>query len=194
MAQEQSNIVKTFSPITVDSVADHTQNEKKIAAGIQNVQVRQVVTSTYPSMNVKGGGLFSVDEFDVKGQEFTSTRVSWFDAPAGTTQAQIEELLAAKPNARIVATYSNVLEDVLDAGQKAAIKNELRTREFFENKLRIKDGNGNDLPGQPQYRNYAFNANGGADVDVRTFKGTGSNDANVTTELVTEAAGGQKVI
>lgn len=192
MAQE-NNIKKTFAPVTVDSVSEHTQNQAKIKAGILNAQIRQVVTTTYPSVQIKNGGLFDVDDYGVAGQEFNSTRVTWMDVPAGMTAARLQELLAAKPNARIAAIYSNKLEDVMTDGQKYAVKNGDQTLEFFENKLRIRGANGEELPGAPQYRNYEFDAKGREDVDLRTVKNS-SNAATETTEMVEAAGAGQKVI
>lgn len=186
MAQD-NNIKKTFAPVTVDSVSEHTQNQAKIKAGILNAQIRQVVTTTYPSVQIKNGGLFDVDDYGVTGQEFNSTRVTWMDVPAGMTVARLQELLAAKPNARIAAIYSNKLEDVMTDGQKYAVKNGDQTLEFFENKLRIRGANGEELPGVPQYRNYEFDAKGREDVDLRTIKN--SNAATETTEMTVEAAG-----
>lgn len=192
MAQE-NNITKTFAPVTVDSVGPHTQNQNKIKAGILNAQIRQVVTTTYPSIQIKNGGLFDVDEYGVAGQTFDSTRVTWMDVPAGTSAERLQELLAVKPNARIAAIYSNKLEDVMTDGQKYAVKNGDQTLEFFENKLRIRGANGDDLPGVAQYRNYEFDVKGREDVDLRTVKN--SNAATETTEMTVEAAGAnQKVI
>lgn len=194
MDNNQSNIQKKFSPVTVDSVGPHTLNEAKIKAGILNVQLRQTVETIYPSVGIKGD-LFGVEAFNVEGKSYTSTRVTWIDAPANTTQEQIEALLAAKPNARIASVMSNNLEDVLNAGQKAAIANGQRTREEFEQQLRVKDTNGNDLPegpnGERQYRNYSFAADGVQDVDLRTYKGERST-TNVAE--VTETTGSQAVI
>ena len=195
MQEQQSNIKKTFSSVTVDSVGGHTQNEKKAAAGILNVQLRQQVTTTYPAMNIKGG-LFDINEFNVSGQTYTSNRVTWVDAPAGTTIEKITELLAAKPNARIVAVFSNNVNDVLNEAQKAAIVSGLQTPEFFEDKLRVRGVNGEDLPegpnGERQYRNYSFQPEGGNDVDLRTYKG--GNNQSVTVEEQGQTAGRQSVI
>lgn len=193
MAAQDNNITKAFAPITVDSIGEHTQNQAKIKAGILNAQIRQIVTTTYPSVQIKSGGLFDVSDYGVAGKSFPSTRVTWMDVPAGTTQEQLAALLTAKPNARIAARYSNVLTDVMTDGQKYAVKNGDQTIEFFEDKLRVRGANGEELPGVPQYRNYEFDAAGRKDVDLRTVKN--SSSVEETTAMVAEAAGAnQKVI
>lgn len=166
--QNQSNVIKTFSPVTVDSVSPHTLNEKKADLGILSAQIRQTVTTTYPSVKINNGGLFSTDAYNAPGQTFTSQRVTWIDVPAGTTMEQVSDLLATKPDAKIVSVISNKLEDVLNEGQKAAILQKIQTLEFFEDKLRVRGTNGEELDGPSQYRNYTFMANGGTDRDLRT--------------------------
>ena len=165
-----TNVAKNFGPIIVDSVTVHETNENKARLGLMNVQVRQIVETIYPSVNVKTGGIFDIADFDVAGQSYTSTRVTWFDAPAGATKEMIEKQLEKFPNARIRMTYSNKVEDVLTDAQHAAVKSGLRTIAQFEDQLRIRDKQGNELPGAPQYSNSEFCATAEEDRDFRTIK------------------------
>lgn len=179
-----SNITKEFGKIKVDEVKSHTYKES-----IDSAQIRQEVITRYPSMSVGNSlseSLFGIDEYGLEpGQEYKATRVTWLDVPKGTTAEQVEALLAANPNACIYGVYSNKVEDVMTDQQKAAVAQEIQTLEFFEDKLRIRDNNGNELEGPAQYRQYGFSKTQKADIDLRTFKGTG---AKSTTAVVGENA------
>lgn len=187
--QAQSNIQKTFSAISVDEVKPHAYKDQ-----VDSAQLRQVVTTTYPSMSVGNSlsdSLFEIDEFGLPaGQSYEAIRVTWLDVPKGTTKEQVESLLQNLPNARIYATYSNNLEDVMTAQQKAAVEQGLQTIEFFEDKLRIRDSKGNELPGVPQYRQYGFSKTAKADIDLRTVKNSNTQVGAVAVESGQSLLGG----
>ena len=175
MSTPQSNIVKSFSSVSVDSVAPHTVNEKKAKLNILNAQLRQTVKTIYPKVQIKNGGIFDATEFEgIEGQEYTSERVTWIDVPANTTAEGLQERMNNFPEARIWAIYSNQVEDVLNAGQKQAIQSGQQTLDFFENKLRIRGEGGVELDGPRQYRNYEFSSTPKEDVDLRTVKNSNS--------------------
>ena len=164
-------ITRTFGPITVDNVTPHTYK-----AGISQAQLRQVVTTTYPSVRVgnsKSDSLFAVDAFNLPaGQSFESTRVTWTNVPNGTTVEQVTEILAATPNARIYRQISHKVEDVMTDEQKQAVTAGLRTIEEFQDQLRVRRVNENtgeieEIEGKPQYRQNFFSKTAKADEDFR---------------------------
>lgn len=191
--QTDSNVQKKFGQITVDSVTAHTMNEKKANAGILNAQLRQTVTSIYPTMNIKSGGLFEPNAFGdaVAGQSYESTRVTWLDVPAGTSVETLQQLLNASPSARIVAVYGNKVEDVLLPNEKAAIAAGLQTLEFFEEKRRIRAKDGSELPGERQYSNFFFDKAGRADIDLRQVK---TSNTQVAQKEEVTATGAQNAL
>jgi hypothetical protein len=181
-----STIKKEYSTITVDSVVPHTVNDKKMNAGILNAQLRQTVTTTYPSMNIKDGGLFDMADFGgaVDGQKYTSTRVTWIDTPPNETVESLQAKIANHPNARIQAVLSNKIEDVLFENEKAAIEAGLQTLEYFADKKRVKAKDGSELPGVAQYSNFRFSVTGEADIDLRTVKSNTNSATNAQAEAV----------
>lgn len=177
----ENQIKKAFNPITVDEVKASQYKDHLLQA-----QVRQTVTTTYPSKRVGNSlsdSLFSTENFGIAdGQSFNSTRVTWVDVPLNTTKAQVEELLAQKPNARIQRIISNDVMDVLTDEQKSAIERGVRTVAEYKESLRVKDGNGVDLPGTPQYRQYFFKTTAVEDIDLRVAVPANSVQANANIE------------
>jgi hypothetical protein len=158
----------TFGKLTVDSVSENTYKK-----GIFQAQIRQVVTTEYPSMRVGNSSsdlLFSESSFNIPaGQSYNSTRVTWIPVPAGTTAAQVTERLSAVPDARIYRVISNNVNDVLTSEQHQAISAGLRTLESFKDSLLVRDSEGNAVV-PAQYRQNFFSATGKEDVDMRTAK------------------------
>lgn len=156
----------SFSAISVDNVSENTYKK-----GIFQAQIRQVVTTEYPSMRVGNSAsdlLFSESAFNIPaGQTYNSTRVTWIPVPAGTTKEQVEARLATVPDARIYRVISNKIEDVLTAEQNQAINAGLRTLESFKDSLIVRDSAGNAVT-PVQYRQNFFSAVGKEDVDMRT--------------------------
>lgn len=194
MSTSKTGIKKTFSPITVDSVevSPYTKGGVEIA----QAQVRQEVQTEYPSARVGNSmsdSLFSNDAFNFQpGQSYTSTRVTWLMTPVGTTTEQVEGLLAQFPNARIWAKYSNKVEDVMTEEQHAAVASGQQDLAFFQDKLRIRDANGQELDGydeegKAQYRSNGFSKVAKEDEDLRTFKGVNST-TNTTAQAVPQVA------
>lgn len=99
----------TFGKLTVDSVGPNEMNSKYFSA-----QLRQVVDTIthYPGGAPNSGlndGLFDVSAFELKPTSLPSTqnRIAWIDVPVGTTQEQVEGLLAKKAGAKIVRITSS---------------------------------------------------------------------------------------
>jgi len=192
--QSQNRITKTFGPIILDGIK---QSDYPNKAGIHSIQaqLRQEVTTVYPggsTGNSMTENLFSAEDFGFQGSTYTSQRVTWIPVPENATEDQIRGMLATKPNARIWNKYSNDFKDCMTEEQHYAVTSGQQTLEFFENKLRIRDTNGNDLPGfdeegKAQYRASGFSLTAKEDEDLRTYKG---NNVNVEAVVVHDAAVG----
>jgi len=168
---------KTFGPISVDEVKAGFKAEK----GIHDAQIRQTVTTEYPSAiignSLMQGGLFAENEFELPaGKTFDSIRVTWIPVPAGTTVEAVAARLAALPNARIGQILSHKLEDVLTAEQKAAVDVGLTTMEVLRESHTVRDRD-NNVVTPLQYKSTFFAANAVEDIDLRPQ----------TTELVSQA-------
>ena len=166
----------SFSAISVDNVSENTYKK-----GIFQAQIRQTVTTEYPSMRVGNSAsdlLFSESAFNIPaGQTYTSTRVTWIPVPAGTTKEQVEARLATVPDARIYRVISNKIEDVLTAEQNQAVNAGLRTLESFKDSLMVRDSEGKAVT-PVQYRQNFFSAVGKEDVDMRTSVAVATPAAN----------------
>lgn len=162
-----NGINRTYGKITVDAV-----NASQFKDGVMQAQLRQVITTTYPSKRA-GNSLsdslgFTQDDFNFgDGQSFDSTRITWIDVPEGTTIQKVKELLKAKPQACIQRIISNNVEDVLTAEQKSAISRGLRTLDQYKESLVVKKQDGSALKGAPQYRQHFFKAVATEDKDLR---------------------------
>jgi len=180
-----TEVKKTLAAITVDHVQPHKYKGDK---GIDSAQLRQIMTTTYPSVrigNSKSDGLFNQEDFKLlEGKSYTSTRVTWINAPSGTTVQQIQELLASKPNACIYRTISFRIEDVLTDEQKQAISAGLRSVEEFKDQLRVRRQNEAgqvvEIDGPPQYRQYFFSTVAKEDEDYRGDDAPMDNENDVT--------------
>ena len=115
-----SGIKISKSPVSIDSIGDHKFKE------CQSVQVRQVVTTTYPSKRVNNSNqdnLFSPEAFGFEdGSSYDSNRVAWLDVPNGVDQAAVKKSLDAVNGGTIYRMLSTDVLDVLTEGQKAAIE------------------------------------------------------------------------
>lgn len=171
-----NEIKKTFGPITVDSLTPHTYK-----AGILQAQLRQEVTTTYPSIKVTNSNsenLFSIDDFNLPdGKSYTSFRVVWSNTPTEingnpVTEETVRQILATKPNAKIYRQISYRVEDVMTVEQKQAVEAGLRTIAEFQDQLRVRRVNEEtqeveDIPGAPQYRQNFLSLVGKEDEDFR---------------------------
>lgn len=172
------NGVKTkFEKITVDGVAENTYKK-----GIYQAQLRQTVTTIYPSKKVgnsESDSLFDLDLFDLpEGKEYSSERLCWIDVPKGSTKSKVEALLKANPKAKIWRKISNDVMDVLTEEQIAAIDNGITTKEDLETSKVVKDSDGVvvDQGDGPIYRQYFFSKDGmRADVDYRKTTSTSTS-------------------
>jgi len=179
--QTVNGITKTFSGLTVDSIAANPYK-----AGLFQAQIRQTVETSYPSKRVDNSmqdSLFNVEAFNLPaGESYTSKRVGWIAVPEGTTPEQVQQLLNTKTNARICKKYANNVLDVLTDEQKYAIANNQQTVEAFAERLLIRDKDGNAIaPAQysqgfyvNDYTNHKGSKDEGinafGDIDVRTVK------------------------
>jgi hypothetical protein len=184
------NMEKVFNSLEIDHVQPDTYKPE-----LQSVQIRQSVTTKYPSVELKTAALdlFGADAFNLPSKEYTSTRVAWFQAPLGVTKEEVEEKLRAYPNAGIKRFLSNDPLDVLSEGQRRMVDNNIQIDgqdplEFFENKLRVRNANGDELEGVPQYANNVFELVRSEDFDNRTNKG------NITNVEVIDAFSAQQQI
>jgi len=148
-----NQIKKEFSAITVDHVEPHTFKPEQSQA-----QIRQVVTTTYPSQvvgNSATDSLFDIKEFKLKdGQSFSSKRVAWIPVPNGTSVEQVKKILSTLPRARIYRMISNELDDVLTEEQKQAHGSGLVDLETLENGRRVCDSNGDPVSPEQFFQNF----------------------------------------
>lgn len=146
-----NGITRTFGAITVDSVS-----ASQYKSHCDQAQIRQTVTTTYPSKQVgnsESSLLFSTAEFKIEpGKTYTSTRVTWVDVPKGTTKEQVEERLKAAQFGRIQRKISLKVEDVMTEQQKYAVSSGIRTLADFQEQLGITKNDGTPLDGPAQYR------------------------------------------
>ena len=164
---------KVFQSISIDHVQPDTYKPE-----LQSAQIRQSVTTKYPAVALKAAALdlFGADAFNLSSKEYTSTRIAWLQVPLDVTQEQLEEKLRAYPNAGIKRFLSNDVIDVLSEGQRKMVDNNILIDgvdplEFFENKLRVRATNGDELEGVRQYANNVFELIRSEDFDNRTNKG-----------------------
>ncbi len=183
----QNNIKKEFGPITVDSVAPSPYTKGGVE--IAQAQIRQTVTTSYPSTRVGNSmsdAIFGAEDFGfAEGQTYTSERVTWLNVPADKTVKDVQLILSTMPNARIWAMFSNDFKQVMTEEQHNAVATGQQTFEFFEDKLRVRDRDGNDLAGfdelgKAQYRANGFSKTEKEDIDLRTYKGTNSTVITAT--------------
>jgi hypothetical protein len=171
MKQSLNGITKEFAVLSVDKV---TASEYK--EGIYQAQIRQTVTTTYPSKRVDNSmqdSLFAVEDFKLElGESYESTRVGWINVPEGTTAEQVAQLLGTKPNARICKKYSNKLLDVLTDEQKYSISAGQRTAAQFAESLVIRNSEGAIV--QPVQYSQGFYVN-----DFSNHKGSSENGINI---------------
>ncbi len=193
----QNRVTKTFGPITLDLIKQSDYPNKAGARPFQ-AQLRQEVVTTYPGGSTGNSmveNLFNAEDFGFQGSTYMSQRVTWIPVPETATEDQVKALLAAKPNARIWNKYSNKPEDVMTEEQHYAVTSGQQTLAFFEEKLRIRDVNGNDLPGfdeegKAQYRASGFSLTAKEDVDLRTYKGNNVNVEASVANVLAVAVGG----
>lgn len=167
----ETQIKKQFSKITVDSVTPH-----QFKKGLFQAQLRQSVVTEYPSMRVgnsKADLLFGLDKFKLpEGQMFKSERVTWIPLPSDMKVEEVQAAIDAEPKARIYKTLSNKLEDVLTQEQHQAIQRGLKSVEDFRKSRLVKDKEGKELPGTPQYAQNFLSLTLKEDEDFREVKTT----------------------
>jgi hypothetical protein len=171
MKQSLNGITKEFAVLSVDKV---TASEYK--EGIYQAQIRQTVTTTYPSKRVDNSmqdSLFAIEDFKLElGESYESTRVGWINVPEGTTAEQVAQLLGTKANARICKKYSNKLLDVLTDEQKYSISAGQRTAAQFAESLVIRNSEGAIV--QPVQYSQGFYVN-----DFSNHKGSSETGINI---------------
>lgn len=179
----ESNIKITRSGVTCDNTKPHLFKEDFFSA-----QLRETITKHYPSAQVKTGGFFSLEQFDLPaGSEYTSTRVAWIDVPADTTVEQVQA--AIKADSCIYNIISFNLQDVLTDNQKYAISEGLQTEEFFEEKFRVRGKDGEELPGRAIYKQNFGSVDFREDIDYRPVseRTTSANKIEATATTAVEA-------
>ena len=165
-----TGIKLAYGPVTVDEVREGLSDNKMQA------QLRQHVTRTYPggrNSNSLSDSLFALEDFSFETQEYGEQRVAWIDVPVGTTKEQVEQRLAAAPDATLQKHLS--LNVILTDEQIQAMESGLSqmTMGEYQEKYLVKDGQGEDggdvVPYKElhQYRRTFFKATFVDDVDTR---------------------------
>jgi hypothetical protein len=163
---KMETITKTFGKISVDNVS-----ENQYKPSMDQAQIRQVVTRTYPSAKISNShadSLFSINDFDLEeGQKYEQNRVTWIPVPKGTTAAQVEAKLKANPKARIYRVLS--LKPILTDSQISAIESGLTTLEAIADRQAVKNSEGEYIQynEQVQYAANFFSLQGKEDEDHR---------------------------
>lgn len=162
-----ANQIKTvYGKITVDSV---TESEYK--KGIFQAQLRQPITKVYPSVkigNSNSDSLFGAESFKLAdGKTYESTRVTWINVPEGETVKSVQAKIDGLKEACIYRMISNDVFDVLHDGQKQAIEAGIRSVDQFMDSLLVRDREGNELEGTPQYSQSFFKMSFTEDLDMR---------------------------
>ncbi len=174
---ENSGIKKVFNAITVDKV-----EQDQYKADLYSAQIRQIVTKVYPSATISNNmsdSLFDADEYNLEGQEYNETRVTWIPVPKGSSVAQVEAMLAKCPDAKIYKVLSH--EPILTDGQEFAIESGLRSLEDFADSQLIRTNDGEAIldDGAEQYSAKFFSKNGKEDQDLRTPQATATSSSTV---------------
>ena len=161
-------ITKTFGQITVDSVSENMYKPQ-----VDQAQLRQIVTKTYPSAQISNNmqdSLFGASSFNLEdGASYDQTRVTWISVPKGTTAEQVTAQLKANPNARIYRVLSN--EPILTDAQESAIASGLTTLDVIAARQLVVDGNSGDTilhNGKEQYAANFFSLTAKEDIDMRS--------------------------
>ena len=152
----------TESKVTCTGVSAHAYKPE-----LDSAEIRQTITSEYPSRQANSEGLFSDDEYHLEGQKFDSVRVAWVDVPKGTTAEQVQARIDAMPNARIKRILS--LKPILAENQKAAIEKGITTLDAIAESQKVKKEDG-ELAlhnGCVQYKKLQASWEGEPDVDLR---------------------------
>jgi len=176
LISETNSIKKYASDITLDNVMPHAYKPQ-----LQRAQIRQVITTTYPSVragNSESDFLPGLSEFNLEeGQSYESTRVTWISVPNGATEDQVKTALS-KVNQDQGVIYQKISYNVLDVLTEEQIQainsdsTELShiTEEFFQEKYRVKRSDGTntyELEGRPMYKQNFFSAEPKMDEDYR---------------------------
>jgi len=120
------------SAITVDRI--YVSDYQK--PGTKRAQLRQEIETeaTYPSVQPKSGGLFSIEEFSgVEGKTYKNkeTRVAFIDVPEEISAKAVVERLSKLPKAALVKVISNA--PILDGNQRYALSQGTAEMETFAN-------------------------------------------------------------
>ncbi len=164
----QNGIARTYGDIEVSMLL-----ENELKKGVYKAQLKQTVTTTYPSSRVQED-LFSANEFTEmgEGKAYDSTRTALIDVPKGITKEQVQNRVNPLENAVLWKRISNKVVDVLTANQKQAIADGLQTQASYEAKflIRTKEGNQPERNGVTitEYQQHFFSPVFKADEDMRT--------------------------
>jgi hypothetical protein len=175
---------KTFSKLTCTGVSAHAFKPE-----LDSAELRQTVTTSYPTRTTNSEGLFSDEEYNLESQDFTSERVCWIDVPKGTTPEQVQTRIDKLPNAKIKRILS--MRPILSDNQKAAIAKGITTLDKIKASQTVSDENGEIVlwNGNPQYKKLQPSWSGEEDVDLRPAKAEAiEEDVIIATEIATEAA------
>jgi hypothetical protein len=154
---------KTTSKIEVANVTAHAFKPE-----LDSAELRQTITSTYPTRQANSEGLFSESEYGLAGKNYDSVRVCWIDVPKGTTVQQVQARVDAMPAARIKRIMS--LKPILSAAQEAAIQKGLTTLDKIAAAQTVKRADGTIVLYDEKYTQYKKNQAswlGEPDVDLR---------------------------
>lgn len=178
--------------ITVDNVKAHS-----FKSGLNQAQLRQVITRNYPSVKPNTGGLFAKSEFDLPEQSFQENRVTWVDVPTDKSVEDVQAQIDKFPDAciwkklssnvvmseddlalcdRILSADSKQIEKiVLNLTEQSEFSDSLRqeavdafiAKRTLSQQVVSKDGEIILHNNQPQYRRLFFSLEAHADEDDR---------------------------
>jgi hypothetical protein len=190
---ENNGIKRLVGLLIVSAIGAH-----QFKKGLYQAEIRQDVTTEYPSMRVGNSNsdlLFGLDKFTLpEGQKFVSTRVAFVPLPSEMSIETVQEAVNANPGACIYAIRSNKVEDVLTVEQKQSIILGQKTLDDYRKSRVVKDKEGKDLPGTPQYVQNFFSLTAKEDIDLRTVKtNVDAENANVLS-LVAKGQPEEKVV
>lgn len=154
---------KTIGQLLVVAIAPHAFKPE-----LDSAELRQTITSVYPTRQANSEGLFSEEEYGLAGKEYESTRVAWIDVPKGTTIEQVQTRINAFPKACIKRIMS--LKPILSAAQEAGIEKGLTTLDKIAAAQTVKRADGTVVLYDEKYTQYKKNQAswaGEADIDMR---------------------------
>jgi hypothetical protein len=157
----ETGIKKEFKKVTLTQFdptkstivpgSDNFIAENIYKPGMNQIMVKQIVKTTYPSARVTNSlsdSLFDNSDFDLEeGKSYEKTRVCWLNVPKSKSLDEIKKMIESKPNCRIWARISENVLDILTPEQIAMMDSEDVdiSLDDYKEKFSIPDSDGNEL-------------------------------------------------